>query len=127
MTNDLVDLVSKNSFRWQGRIDNVINSGGVKLVPESIEQKFSECVLQRFFVTGLPDTKLGEKMIFVVEGKPEDDLLHRLKDFQAASKGRIKNHEIPKEVIFLSKFEETDSGKINRKKNLERIISRDPI
>ena len=126
VTNDLVDRVTENSFQLKGRIDNIINSGGVKLIPESIEQAYSECLSQRFFAAGLPDAKLGEKMIFVVEGKPDKELLHRLKVFQAASEGRIKRHEIPKDVIFLSKFEETDSGKVNRRKNLKRIVSEDP-
>ena len=31
-TNDLVELSDKNEFKWLGRIDNVINSGGVKII-----------------------------------------------------------------------------------------------
>ena len=122
-TNDLVELISEHSFIWNGRIDNVINSGGLKLMPEVIEQKFSRCLSQRFFAAGFPDMELGERMLFVVEGKPENGLLNRVKSFQAESAGRIAKHEVPKDIVFLPKFAETDSGKINRKKNLDLIES----
>lgn len=121
ITNDLVELISENSFVWQGRIDNVINSGGLKLMPEAIEQKFLGCVSGRFFAAGLPDPELGERLIFVVEGKPEKDLMDRLKTFQAQSAGRIMKHEVPRDIFFLPKFTETDSRKINRKKTLDLI------
>ena len=41
ITNDVVQLVSENQFEWLGRFDNVINSGGIKLHPEKIEEKLS--------------------------------------------------------------------------------------
>src|SRR5690606_20744109 len=34
VTNDLVDLKSPVTFTYLGRIDNVINSGGLKIFPE---------------------------------------------------------------------------------------------
>jgi len=37
ITNDLVEIISDNEFNWLGRIDGVINSGGIKLIPEQIE------------------------------------------------------------------------------------------
>ena len=37
-TKDVVQLIDTNRFIWKGRKDNVINSGGVKLYPEEIEQ-----------------------------------------------------------------------------------------
>ncbi len=121
ITNDLVELTSGNSFIWLGRVDNVINSGGLKLMPETIEKKFSRCFSGRFFAAGLPDPELGERLILVVEGQPEIGLMNRLKTCQAQSKGEITKNEIPKEIVFLAKFAETDSGKINRKMTLDLI------
>ena len=40
ITNDIVELVNENQFIFLGRIDNMINSGGIKLIPEQIENKF---------------------------------------------------------------------------------------
>ena len=39
VTNDLVELISDNEFKWLGRYDSIINSGGIKLIPEQIEKK----------------------------------------------------------------------------------------
>ncbi|RMD93492.1 MAG: acyl-CoA synthetase, partial [Calditrichaeota bacterium] len=41
-TNDLVELDSDGGFFWLGRLDNVINTGGIKVPAEKIEQKIDE-------------------------------------------------------------------------------------
>lgn len=38
-TNDIIHCISKDSFEFLGRADNIINSGGVKISPEQIEKK----------------------------------------------------------------------------------------
>jgi O-succinylbenzoic acid--CoA ligase len=40
VTNDLVELINDHQFILLGRIDNVVNSGGIKLIPEQIEEKY---------------------------------------------------------------------------------------
>ncbi|TMM57572.1 O-succinylbenzoic acid--CoA ligase [Maribacter algarum] len=114
ITNDIVDMVSETEFEWLGRIDNVINSGGVKLFPEQIEAKLISFLNHRFFVAGLPNEILGEKLVLVVEGDMKtDELLQLLKESDA-----LKGFEIPKNVYKVSKFIETETGKIHRKKSL---------
>ena len=39
ITNDMVKLISHSEFEWLGRFDNIINSGGFKVFPESVERK----------------------------------------------------------------------------------------
>ena len=70
ITNDLVNLISSTEFEWLGRFDSIINSGGIKLIPEKIEAKLAAIIKERFFVAGIPDEKLGEKLVLVIEGKP---------------------------------------------------------
>ena len=113
VTNDVVQLVSDNQFEWLGRFDNIINSGGVKLNPEKIEEKLSQIIHDRFFVIGLPDEILGEKLILIVEGEKYDLSLSDVKG--------LSKYEIPKEVHFLSNFIETETQKIQRKKTLEKL------
>ena len=110
VTNDLVELVNENQFVFLGRIDNVINSGGIKLIPEIIEEKLSGRIAQRFFVIGQPDNTLGEKLILVVEGEKVifDDWTFESLD----------RYERPKEIYFTPQFIETGSGKIMRKETL---------
>lgn len=111
VTNDLVDLVNENQFSFLGRFDNVINSGGVKLIPEQIEAKLTGKINSRFFVTGVPDTTLGEKLILVIEGEKQDfgpDFFDVLGKF-----------EKPKEIVFVPKFKENENGKLLRKPSLQ--------
>ena len=49
VTNDVVTLFSDKAFEWLGRYDHVINSGGVKLHPETIEEKLATIINERFF------------------------------------------------------------------------------
>tara|TARA_R110000868_G_scaffold29420_6_gene109386 strand:- start:21676 stop:22749 length:1074 start_codon:yes stop_codon:yes gene_type:complete len=115
-TNDVVNLISTSKFQWLGRYDNIINSGGVKLIPEKLENKLSSLINSRFFVTGLPDPTLGQKLILVVEGIINvEKLSHEIRSIKSISK-----FEIPKELISVPKFEETGSGKINRKETLAK-------
>ncbi len=113
VTNDLVELVGENQFLFLGRIDNVINSGGIKLIPEKIEDKLSDKINSRFFVTGKLDAVLGEKLVIVIEGEQQilDDTI-----FDGLDK-----YEKPKEVFYVSKFSETENGKIKRKEIIESI------
>lgn len=106
ITNDMVELISETEFIWKGRYDNVINSGGIKLHPEEIEGKLSSLIQSRFFVTGISDDKLGEKLVLIVEGEEQElppEIFENLSKF-----------EIPKKVLFVSEFIETKTGKIQR-------------
>jgi O-succinylbenzoic acid--CoA ligase len=113
ITNDIVEILNESQFILKGRIDNVINSGGVKIFPEEIEEKLAEYISERYFIAGRLDEKFGEKLILVVEAKPfeiENNIFSGLTKYQ-----------IPKEIIFVEKFVETETNKINRKKTLEKL------
>lgn len=107
-TNDIVDIIDDKHFVWKGRIDNVVNSGGIKLFPEQIEERLAHYIPYRFFIIGKEDELLGEKVVLVIESAP-----YILKDevFDALSK-----YEKPKEIQFVPEFEETPTGKILRRK-----------
>jgi O-succinylbenzoic acid--CoA ligase len=111
VTNDIVELINENQFVFLGRMDNVINSGGIKLIPEQIEDKLSHKIQQRFFITAKPDSELGEKVVLVVEGEKQD-LGEDLYD-------ELDKYEKPKELIFIAKFKETENGKVLRKESLQ--------
>jgi O-succinylbenzoic acid--CoA ligase len=111
VTNDLVSVKDAHHFVWLGRHDNVINSGGVKLYPEQIEEKLSPFIKRRFFVYGLPDDTLGERLILIIEGEQREIT----DDCYVA----LDKYEKPKEVVFLPKFSETGTGKIQRAETLK--------
>jgi len=110
VTNDVVKLISETQFIWEGRYDNIINSGGIKLMPEQIEEKLSKLIPRRYFISGKADVELGEKAVLYVEGAPmviEDSVFNVL-----------NKYEIPKEIIFIPKFQETATGKIMRSESI---------
>lgn len=119
-TNDLVELHSSTQFSWLGRYDNIINSGGIKLVPEQIEKKMETLFKERFFVSGLPDDSLGTKLVLLVETSENDKtrnmLFEKIRNLKSLSK-----FEIPKEIFFITKFKETKNNKIDRKLTLQII------
>ena len=110
VTNDIVKLISDSQFVWIGRYDNVINSGGIKLMPEQIEEKLSTLIPRRYFVYGEPDATLGEKLVLYVEGEPLA--------IEEAVFNVLDKYERPKEIIFIPKFKQTVTGKIIRKGSL---------
>ncbi|MEP1854655.1 MAG: O-succinylbenzoic acid--CoA ligase, partial [Nonlabens ulvanivorans] len=113
VTNDIVELIDEHKFKILGRIDDVINTGGIKIHPDMVEQKMAAHIAQRFFITGMNDEDLGEKVILIVEGK-ESDLQQA---FTALDK-----YEIPKEVYFINSFEETHTKKVDKRSTLERLF-----
>lgn len=113
ITNDLIKLHSDRNFEWLGRIDNAINSGGVKLFPEMIENKLSKQIDQRFFIASQEDDSLGQKVILIVEG---DKGSIDKSVFKALDK-----FEVPKHTYYLPKFIDTFSGKIQRTETMELL------
>ena len=113
VTNDIVEIVSDKQFVWLGRFDNVINSGGIKLIPEKIEEKLSTHIPRRYFVYGQADDVLGEKVVLYVEGEPIaiDEEVFSVLD----------KYEKPKNIVFIPKFTVTATGKIVRKESIDSL------
>jgi len=109
ITNDLIKIISKTQFQWLGRVDNIINSGGVKLVPEQIEEKLQALIPNPFFITKQQDAVLGEKVVLFIESDKNQPLINTLKSSNILSK-----YEKPKEIIFTDTFIYTETNKINR-------------
>ena len=105
VTNDVVEIIDQRKFNWIGRADNVINSGGIKLFPEQIENKLKSFINSEFYITSKADELLGQKLILVVEGE------ERSLDFSSAD---LTKYQQPKEIVFIDQFPRTESGKVKR-------------
>jgi O-succinylbenzoic acid--CoA ligase len=115
LTNDIVKIHSPQSFEWLGRSDFIINSGGIKLNPEIIEQKLTEYIKAPFFIIGLKDAFLGEKVALVIENST---------NFIPIKTHFIKvldKYEIPKVYFKMDEFIRTKSGKVNRLQTIKNI------
>lgn len=111
VTNDVVDLVSETEFEWRGRIDNVINTGGVKVFPEDIEAKIGNMLPEgHFIITSRPHSKWGEQVIL----KYEKQYCNPGKDIRDAVEALLKPYERPGEWLGVESLDRTDNGKLRR-------------
>lgn len=115
-TNDLVEIFNENQFKFLGRIDHVINSGGAKIFPEELEALVKKEIPNEVVFLGLKDEILGQKLIAVIEDTESESLLHQLSSINYQQK-----FHRPKEIIFIDKIPRTPNGKINRIE-LRRLI-----
>ncbi|MDN3643626.1 AMP-binding protein [Lutimonas halocynthiae] len=114
ITNDVVALHSETSFTWLARYDHVINSGGLKFFPELIEKKLDTLLKESFFISGLSDEVLGERIVMFVEGQKNDALIDRIKRHQKKYPEKLSKKEIPRDIYFLKSFQRTETDKIDR-------------
>lgn len=119
-TNDIVEQVDEISFHLLGRRDFVINSGGKKIFPEQLEEKLRPHLNIPFFITGTPDAQLGEKLSLILEGTAKD--CAETLEIATTLLGNDKHH-VPKAVFCVDAFLYTPSGKLDRSRTKELVIS----
>ncbi len=112
-TTDIVELIDGKHFVWIGRSDYIINTGGVKIAPESIEEKLAPYLHVPFFIHGLPDERLGSAVTLIVEGNPG-----HIDTGELYRKAGLSKYETPKRIIGMEAFHYTGSGKIDRNKTV---------
>lgn len=117
ITNDIVNIQDASHFEWLGRFDNVINSGGIKIHPEEIEQKLSPFIEMPFFVGSVPDSLTGEKLVLILETTTLSD--NKIEDLQIAFE-KLGKYERPKEILLIEKLARTENGKIKRRESIQQ-------
>lgn len=118
ITNDVIELLSETSFKLLGRVDNVINTGGVKVHPELVEEKLVTLLDQPFFIASEKDEVLGERVILIIESQTQLEL----DDFSRIFKV-LSTYEKPKKVLTSPEFIYTETGKIRRQEVLRDLNS----
>lgn len=117
-THDIIELHGPNTFKIIGRIDNIINSGGIKISPEALEEKIKHLVSVPFIISSAPDEVLGNKIVFIYESNTID---HQIAE---RIKSSLSKYEMPKEFIPLEHFDYLENLKIDRIKTRLKAIAR---
>ena len=112
LTNDLVKLISETSFHWLGRIDNVINSGGVKIVAEELEKTIATQLNEAFYITKEIHSELGETPVLVIECEAWES--EKTSVFLESLKPKLPDYWSPRKIRFVVHIDRTASGKIKR-------------
>ena len=121
-TGDLGTLDEKGYLRFVGRKKEVIIRGGLNIYPQEIEAVLAKHPkVMDVAIIGLPDPVFGEVVCAVIqlkEGKEctEEEVIDYLKK-------QIANYKLPSKVEFTKEFPLTPSGKLQKMKLRERIIS----
>jgi len=120
-TNDLVEIdPSGSSFKWLGRYDHVINTGGIKVIPELLEEQIGRSLSLDCLLLGEPDERLGSRLILVVESPqadpPVDEWLGTLKSF-------LSPYELPKRIVTLKEIPRNLSMKMDRRATQKIVLT----
>lgn len=108
-TNDLVCMVDPRRFVWLGRHDNIINSGGVKLVPEQLELRLQTVIDRPYCIRGAADDKWGQTVELVVEGTPAE-----VEALRPAVETVLTGAERPRRYTAVEALPRTANGKLRR-------------
>ncbi|MBL18361.1 MAG: O-succinylbenzoic acid--CoA ligase [Flavobacteriaceae bacterium] len=111
VTQDLVSLEGNGNFKLLGRRDWVINSGGIKIFPETLEVILAPYMKFPFFFTAMPDAELGEKLVLLAEAPASKK--GTIMTIARQHLGKNKYH-IPKAVVCITNFKFTSTGKLDR-------------
>jgi o-succinylbenzoate---CoA ligase len=117
-TNDVVTFNNDGGFVVEGRVDNVIVSGGVKLFPEKIEQMIQSLGVMNgisFAISSEKHPALGEQVVLVANSIEIQNVL-------ATLKSQLPPYVAPKKWISIPEIPLTYTGKINRAK-LKELLS----
>ena len=86
VTDDLVERIDGQNFRWLGRKSSVINSGGMKVIPEVVEREIRDIMRPldcAYLVRGIADDGLGERVVLRLDSEKlnqedEEELLRKI-------------------------------------------------
>ncbi|MCX2745687.1 AMP-binding protein [Mangrovivirga sp. M17] len=121
-TNDIVEIIEKNKFKWLGRADNVINSGGIKINLDDLKIKIEKALNENgaydeIALLKVKDDKFGEGyVVFIEENSKLESKLILDKNI------KIDNKVKPKKIITINKIPKTKTDKIDYK-SLRKIFN----
>lgn len=115
-TNDVVEIIDSTRFRWLGRQDDVINTGGIKVFAHQIESKLQSKFSVPFFITAMNDDKFGQRVVLVLQSQEVAESLTK------SSFETLSNYERPKSIFVLKQFEYSALGKVLKKSSIEHHL-----
>jgi len=129
-TNDVVGFDEPGRFRWLGRSDNVIMSGGHKLHPEMLESKLRALAHEQpalaflaspdYYISSQPDAQYGEVPVLVA-AKTWTTASPDLDSLQQCLRPHLASWELPRALIAVDALAYTSNGKILRSRAAGRL------
>jgi acyl-CoA synthetase (AMP-forming)/AMP-acid ligase II len=113
LAGDRARVENDGTFTLLGRDSQCINSGGEKIYVEEVERAVAQHpAVQLCAVVGVPDPKWQQRVVAIVEPKPDSDIT--LDSLQTVCRQHIAGYKIPRELL-IAEFPQTPNGKIDYK------------
>ena len=117
VTNDKIKVLNNKEFLFLNRTDTIINSGGLKINPEEIENKILKSLgNNNFFIDKIKNDKFGEEIILIALKKIKIDLL--IESIKLLKDKKIQ----PKKIFIVDKFIFNDNQKIDKLKSKNHAL-----
>lgn len=110
VTNDIVEL-KDGKFRILGRKDNVICSGGIKILMEEVERVLRPYMESNFMITKRHNKKFGEIVVLITEND-------NIAEVEAICKRVLPKYWCPHDYLHVESIPLTETGKPARAKAL---------
>lgn len=120
-TNDVV-TIEGNRFKWLGRADLVINSGGIKIPIELAEREIDNILPETLKGTIIlwkrNHNDLGDELIGITNDKRTQEFINTNKE---TFRNQLKKYHFPKTWFLCSSFQFTKTGKIDRSSSFQEL------
>lgn len=113
-TADMGRLDAAGYLTVVGRLDDVIITGGEKVIPAEVETALTEDPqVGEVAVVGIPDADWGQRVVAIIVPRdpgqpPEPETLREM------LKQRLVPHKVPKKIVIVEQLPRTPMGKLNR-------------
>ncbi len=115
-TDDVGHLGADGRLHVDGRVDDVINTGGIKVAPRLVEDALAEHVpgVREVVVVGVPDPAWGEAVgAFLVLDRAAGRE-PTVADLRAALRGILPDHALPRRAVTAAEVPTRGPGKPDR-------------
>jgi fatty-acyl-CoA synthase len=125
-TGDGGFIDDKGRLHWQGRLNDIIKTGGANVSPLEIDAVLAECPgLKVAKTVGVPHETLGEMVIACVVAEPGATLQEgAIREFVAR---RLSSYKVPRRVLFLEESDLQFTGNNKVKTDALRKVAVDKL
>ena len=144
VTNDIAKFKdgSNRQFRILGRIDNIIDSGGMKIQIEEVEDRLGDFLDFDFAITKQHDEIYGEVVVMLlaresflnslwngetVSALSEKELPNCISALKEKIKNKLPRYWSPKHFYLCDEIPHTETGKIARKEASDLVSTLSPL
>jgi acyl-CoA synthetase (AMP-forming)/AMP-acid ligase II len=110
LPGDLASVEADGAIRMHGRGSASINTGGEKVFPEEVESALiAHAAVQDVLVVGVPDERWGQRVVAVVQARPDQQLT--FEELQAHARAHLAGYKVPRAMVVVGTVQRAPNGK----------------